>query len=93
VAYPEGAPADDGTLGDRGRAAAARADEPHQRAAAAEARADAARGRAVAAREAANEATTEYARGSHRRVADFHAGLARVHEEVARAIRRCLERS
>jgi len=70
---------------ERARGAQARADEAHERALAAQARADEAHRRAAAAREAANRATTEYARGSHRWAADFHAGLARSHEAVARA--------
>jgi hypothetical protein len=54
----------------------------------AQTRADDARQRALAAREAAERATTEYARGAHHRVADLHGELARRHEEdFARTLR------
>ena len=46
-------------------------------------RAEDARRRAVAAREAAEQATTEYARLAHHRVADLHAELALTHEDLA----------
>ena len=56
-------------------------------ASAAQARADNARERALAARQAAEHATTEYARRSHHRIADLHSELAVSHEDFARRIR------
>jgi len=56
-------------------------------ASAARARADNARERALAARRAAEQATTEYARRSHHRIADLHGELAVSHEDFARRIR------
>jgi hypothetical protein len=67
-------------------AADRRADERCREAAAAQARADEAHGRSAAARDAADRALTEYARSSHRRAAELHAGLAVRHEERARAL-------
>jgi hypothetical protein len=61
--------------------------ENSRRRAAAQARADDAHGRAAAARDAADRATTEYSRASHRRVADLYAGLAPSQEQVAEALR------
>jgi hypothetical protein len=55
---------------------------------AAQARGDDARERALAAREAAERATTEYARRAHHRVADVHRELALSHEDFARTLRR-----
>jgi hypothetical protein len=54
---------------------------------AAQARADNARKRALAARQAAEQATTEYARRSNHRVADLHDELAVSHHDFARRIR------
>jgi hypothetical protein len=68
-------------------AADRRADERHREAATAQARADDAHRRSAAARDAADGAVTEYARSSHRRAAELHAGLAVRHEERARALR------
>jgi hypothetical protein len=62
------------------------ANENTQPAVAARRRADDARRRAVAAREAAEQATTEYARLAHHRVADLHTELAVDHEDLARAL-------
>jgi hypothetical protein len=56
-------------------------------ASAAQARADNARERALAARQAAEQATTEYARRSNHRVADLHDELAVSHEDFARRLR------
>jgi hypothetical protein len=56
-------------------------------AAAAQTRADDARERSRAASAAAEQATTEYARRAHERVADVHAALAVSHEDHARALR------
>ena len=56
-------------------------------AAAAQTRADDARERSRAASAAAEQATTEYARRAHERVADVHAALALSHEDHARALR------
>jgi hypothetical protein len=53
----------------------------------AQARADNARERALAARHAAEQATTEYARRSHHRIADLHDELAVSHEDFARRVR------
>jgi hypothetical protein len=53
---------------------------------AAEARAADARRRAIAARKAAEQATTEYARRAHRRVADLHQQIAWSHERAARTL-------
>lgn len=63
-----------------------RGDLRHDAAGAAQIRAANARKRALAAREAANEATTEYARGAHRRVAELHMELALSHEDFARTV-------
>ena len=62
------------------------ANENTQLAVAARRRADDARRRAVAAREAAEQATTQYARLAHHRVADLHTELAVRHEDRARAL-------
>jgi hypothetical protein len=43
--------------------------------------------RVLAAREAAEQATTEYARRAHQRVADLHRQLALSHEDFARTLR------
>jgi hypothetical protein len=67
------------------------ADERRGEAAAAQARADDAHRRSAAASDAADRAVTEYARSSHRRAAELHAGLAVRHEERARALRACGE--
>ena len=64
-----------------------RTDAQHDAASAAQARADNARERALAARQAAEQATTEYARRSCHRVADLHDELAVSHEDFARRIR------
>lgn len=56
-------------------------------AATAQTRADDARERSRAASAAAEQATTEYARRAHERVADVHAALALSHEDHARALR------
>lgn len=56
-------------------------------ASAAQARADNARERELAARQAAEQATTEYARRSNDRIADLHGELAVSHEDFARRIR------
>ena len=53
----------------------------------AQARAANARERALAARQAAEQATTEYARRSNHRIADLHGELAVSHEDFARRIR------
>jgi hypothetical protein len=58
----------------------------------AETRADAARRRALAAPDAAEQATTEYARRAQERVADMHSELALSHDDHARALRRAAER-
>jgi len=63
-----------------------RSDPRHDAAGAAQMRAANARERALAAREAANQATTEYARRAHRRVAELHAELALSHEDFARTL-------
>jgi hypothetical protein len=63
-----------------------RGDPRHDAAGAAQLRAANARKRALAAREAANQATTEYARGAHRRVAELHMELALRHEDFARTL-------
>jgi hypothetical protein len=55
---------------------------------AARARADEARKRALAAREAAANASTEYARRAHGRVAAVHAELALSQDDFARTLRR-----
>jgi hypothetical protein len=62
------------------------ANENTNTAVAARRRADDARRRALAAREAAERATTEYARRAHHRVADLHTELAISHEDVARTL-------
>jgi hypothetical protein len=62
-------------------------DVGHDAAGAAQVRADGARRRAGAARQAAERATTEYARRAHHRVADLHAEIARHHELGARTPR------
>jgi hypothetical protein len=54
---------------------------------AAQERSDNARKRALAARQAAEQATTEYARRSNHRVADLHDELAVSHHDFARRIR------
>jgi hypothetical protein len=59
----------------------------HDAANAAQTRANTARERALAAREAAEQATTEYTRRGHHRVADLHGQLARSHEDFARTLR------
>jgi hypothetical protein len=64
-----------------------RPDTRQDAAAAAQTRVDDARARARAASAAAEQATTEYARRAHERVADVHAALARSHEDHARALR------
>jgi hypothetical protein len=46
-----------------------------------------AREHALAAREAAEQATTEYARRAHCRVAELHAELALSHRDFARTLR------
>jgi hypothetical protein len=58
----------------------------------AETRADAARWRALAARDAAERATTEYARRAQERVANMHSELALIHDDHARALRRAGDR-
>jgi hypothetical protein len=63
-----------------------RGEPRHDAPAAAQMRAPNARERALAARAAADEATTEYARGAHRRVAELHAELAVSHEDFARTL-------
>jgi hypothetical protein len=45
------------------------------------------RERALAARQAADRATTEYARRAHRRVAELHRELALSHEDFAHRVR------
>jgi hypothetical protein len=60
------------------------ANEDTHPAVAARRRADDARRRAVAAREAAEQATTEYARLAHQRVADLFTDVAVGQEELAR---------
>jgi hypothetical protein len=55
--------------------------------AAAQTRVDDARERSRTASAAAEQATTEYARRAHERVADVHAALALSHEDHARALR------
>jgi hypothetical protein len=64
-----------------------RADARHDAASAAQARADDARQRALAAREAADQATTEYARRGHHRVAALHGELTLSHDDYARKLR------
>jgi anti-sigma regulatory factor (Ser/Thr protein kinase) len=59
----------------------------HDAVVAAQRRADNARRRAVAARDAAAQATTEYARRAHHRVAELHAQLAVSHDDFARTLR------
>jgi hypothetical protein len=49
-------------------------------------RAHDARRRALAARQAAEQATTEYARRAHGRVADIHSALALSHDDHARTL-------
>ena len=56
-------------------------------AAAAQTRVDDVRERSRAASAAAEQATTEYVRRAHERVADVHATLAVSHEDHARALR------
>ena len=63
------------------------ADARHDAASAAQARAHNARERALAARQAAEHATTDYARRSHHRTADLDGELAVSHEDVARRVR------
>ena len=63
------------------------ADARHDGASAAQARADNARERALAARQAAEQATTEYARRSNHRIADLHDELAVSHVDFAHRIR------
>jgi hypothetical protein len=60
---------------------------PDDAALTARARADAARRRAAIALDAAEDATTEYARRAHRRAADLQTLLARSHEDHARRLR------
>jgi hypothetical protein len=62
----------------------------HDAAAVAQRRADEARRRSTAALEAADQATTEYARRAHHRVADLHDQLALTHEDHARSLRAAL---
>jgi hypothetical protein len=64
-----------------------RADARHYAANAAPTWANNARERALAPREPAEQATTEYARRAHHRVADLHGQLARSHEDFARTLR------
>ena len=64
-----------------------RPEAPGQAAAKAHARADDSRRRAAAARQAAEGATTEYARRAHQRVADMHTELAQSHEDSAQRLR------
>jgi hypothetical protein len=64
-----------------------RGDPWHDAAGAAQLRAARARERALAAREAADQATTEYARRAHARVAELHTELAVSHEDFARTLR------
>jgi hypothetical protein len=64
-----------------------RTDARHEAANAALTRAHTARERALAAREAAEQATTEYARRAYHRVADLHGQLAVSHEDFARTLR------
>lgn len=64
-----------------------RTDARRSAAGVAQIRADDARQRALAAREAAEQATTEYARRAHHRVADLHAELALSYEDRARTLR------
>ena len=64
-----------------------RSDARPDAAGAAQTRADDACERALGAREAAEQATTEYARRAHRRVADLHSELALSHEDRARTLR------
>jgi hypothetical protein len=59
----------------------------HDAARAAQARADDARRRAREAREAAEQATTEYTRRAHHRVADLHSQIASSHDRAAWALR------
>jgi len=49
-------------------------------------RAEDARRRALAAHHAAEQATTEYARRGHGRVADIHSALALSHDDHARTL-------
>jgi hypothetical protein len=51
-------------------------------------RAEDARRRALVARQAAEQATTEYARRAHGRVADIHSALALSHDDYARTLGR-----
>jgi hypothetical protein len=74
-------------LDDAAAPASGRAQESRGTAATAQARADDAHRRAAAARDAAGRAITEYARDSHRRVAELYAGLALCHEQEANALR------
>jgi hypothetical protein len=62
-------------------------DARHYAANAAQTRANNARERALAPREAAEQATTAYARHAHHRVADLHGQLAVSHEDFARTLR------
>ena len=64
-----------------------RTGERDDAASAAQTLADDARERARAAREAAEQATTEYARRAYHRVADLHGQLALGHEDHARTLR------
>jgi hypothetical protein len=70
-------------------------DENHhaKAASAAQMRADDARRRAVAARQAAERASTEYARRVQQRVADIHSELALSHDDYARTLRRGADRA
>jgi hypothetical protein len=53
-------------------------------------RADDAHRRAAESHEAAREATTEYSRRAHHRVAELHSQLALTHEDHARSLRAAL---
>jgi hypothetical protein len=62
-------------------------DARHDAANAAQTRANTARARALAAREAAEQATTDYARRAEHRVADLYSEIALSHEDFARTLR------
>jgi hypothetical protein len=64
-----------------------RRDARDDAATAAQARAHGARERAFVARQAAERATTEYARRAHNRSAELHDALALSHEDFVRALR------
>jgi hypothetical protein len=64
-----------------------RPDARDNAAGAAQARAHDARVRALVARQAAEQATTEYARRAHNRTAELHDDLALSHEDFARTLR------